>query len=58
MPDINAIKMYRDHLYNSALTALERLINATPTGPIREKLTEANIALMTAESEQAKKDNP
>lgn len=35
--------------FESAKSRLEYLIMATPTGPIREKLTEANLHLMDAE---------
>lgn len=46
------LKAQRKMAYAVALQSVESLIMMTPTGPIRDKLTEINIELMTAAQDQ------
>ena len=51
------IQSLRTKAYQEALERLEFLILSTPTGPIRDKLTEANIFTMECQDRQKQLDD-
>jgi hypothetical protein len=51
------VQSLRVKAYQDALGALESLILCTPSGPIRDKLTEANILTMECQDRQKQLDD-
>lgn len=50
------VRMIRRKAYQDALKNLDDLILATPSGAVRNKLTEANIALIECKNRQEQLD--